>query len=357
MFYTLPMSGLKAAVIVPAYNAEAYLTACLDSLLRQHTGPHLSLEIIVVDDGSMDRTASLARGYAGRDVKLLQTPHRGAASARNAGIGLVAPECNYILFTDADCEAAPCWAASLVEALEKAAPEVAGAKGVYATRQSSKVARFVQAEFGERYRRFESGQVRPDFADTYSAGYRRERLVEELFDARLPGAIVEDAELGWRLRKQGYSFVYAPAAVVYHRHPATIGKYFRRKFRIGRWRVTLYRRYPEHVLADSHSSSLAKLQMVLQVLACGQFMPALVLRRLKPGQSLSQVLLAGSGLAWLFLELSFWPFMARNAPSVPRRWSWLMLNLRTLALTTGATAGVGQWLFEKSRNFTFYDAQ
>ena len=98
------MNGkISVSAVIPAYNSEATLGRALDSVLAQ-TRP--ADEIIVVDDASTDGTASLARSYADRGVRLLSLPERrGAAAARNAGIG--AAKGDWIAFLDADDEWLP----------------------------------------------------------------------------------------------------------------------------------------------------------------------------------------------------------------------------------------------------------
>jgi glycosyltransferase involved in cell wall biosynthesis len=347
---------VKAAVIVPAYQAAATLPGCLDSLLNQALPGWLALEIIVVDDGSSDETASLARRFAGRGVRLIQTARHGAAAARNTGVSAAGLNCEIILFTDSDCQAAPDWAARLVSALQAAPPQVAGIKGVYGTRQRSAVARFSQLEFEERYQRFRQRHLEPDFADTYSAAYRRELLAAHPFDASLPGAIVEDAELGWRLRQAGYHFKFEPDGLVYHRHPEKISKYFRRKFRIAHWRVTLYHRYPGQLPADSHTSQGAKGQMLL-LAASGFNLGLWALSRVFfrwPGPGRTGGKRSGLvGLAGLAgLQLSFGPFVRRAAQAGGLRLAltgWLMLNLRVSAYSLGAGLGLAELFWRKRR--------
>ncbi|RPI57435.1 MAG: glycosyltransferase family 2 protein [Acidobacteria bacterium] len=73
------------SVIVPAYNAEAFIQATLESVVRQ---TYRNLEVIVVDDGSTDGTAGIVRSFTARDsrVALLQQANAGVAAARNAAI-------------------------------------------------------------------------------------------------------------------------------------------------------------------------------------------------------------------------------------------------------------------------------
>ena len=84
------------SVIVPVYNGEQYLNEALDSIRRQG---HPAIEILVVDDGSTDRSAQIAR-EAGPGVRLLSQPHGGLPVARNHG--LLEAKGEYIGFLDCD---------------------------------------------------------------------------------------------------------------------------------------------------------------------------------------------------------------------------------------------------------------
>jgi glycosyltransferase involved in cell wall biosynthesis len=82
--------------IVPVYNGERYLGETLDSIFAQTYQP---LEIIVVDDGSTDGTATVAASY-GQRVRYLCQTNQGKAAARNRGFG--AAQSEFIAFIDAD---------------------------------------------------------------------------------------------------------------------------------------------------------------------------------------------------------------------------------------------------------------
>jgi glycosyltransferase involved in cell wall biosynthesis len=71
------------SVVLPAYEAEAYLAEAIESVLAQTYRP---LELIVVDDGSTDGSAKIASRYASGEVTVLRQPNRGTAVARNAGV-------------------------------------------------------------------------------------------------------------------------------------------------------------------------------------------------------------------------------------------------------------------------------
>lgn len=84
------------SVMIGAYNAAPYLGEAIESVLGQ---TYHRLELIVVDDGSIDDTAAIARSY-GDDVRCLSQPNGGMAAARNSAIALAVGE--YFAFLDAD---------------------------------------------------------------------------------------------------------------------------------------------------------------------------------------------------------------------------------------------------------------
>ena len=88
-------------VVVPAYNAEKFLTAALESVAEQTVQP---AEIIVADDGSTDGTATVVEQFASLRgacrVRLLREPHRGPGAARNAAVRAARTE--WVAFLDSD---------------------------------------------------------------------------------------------------------------------------------------------------------------------------------------------------------------------------------------------------------------
>lgn len=245
----------RVSVVVPAYNAALTLPLCLAALDAQDF-PSISYEVIVVDDGSTDDTALVARAAG---VPVITQAHAGPAAARNRGAAAARGE--LLLFTDADCAPVPGWISALVAAF--ADPLVAGAKGAYLTGQRGVVPRFTQLEYQERYDRM-AGTETIDFVDTYSAAYRRGIfLANGGFDTIFPTASVEDQEFSFRLAEKGYRLVFVPAAQVYHRHNPILYAYARRKFRIGYWRALLAHWHPGRMVKDSHTPETLKLQIAL----------------------------------------------------------------------------------------------
>ena len=89
----------KVSIIVPVYKAEAYLHRCVDSILAQ---TFTDWELLLVDDGSPDRSGAICDEYALRDsrIKVLHKQNGGPSSARNLGIEHA--QGKYIWFVDSD---------------------------------------------------------------------------------------------------------------------------------------------------------------------------------------------------------------------------------------------------------------
>lgn len=90
---------IKISVIVPAYNAEKTLGRCIDSIIAQ---TYSDFEVIIINDGSKDNTASIAESYVKKDnrIRLINKPNGGISSVRNLGIKEAKGE--YINFVDSD---------------------------------------------------------------------------------------------------------------------------------------------------------------------------------------------------------------------------------------------------------------
>ena len=87
------------SIIVPVYNGEKYISRCLDSLINQ---TYSNLEIVLVNDGSIDKSKEILNEYAKTDnrIKIYDQINQGASVARN--IGLEKANGKYIMFVDAD---------------------------------------------------------------------------------------------------------------------------------------------------------------------------------------------------------------------------------------------------------------
>jgi len=248
----------EISVIIPAYNAEKTIGKCLKSLKNQNVKK--GYEIIVVDDGSIDRTKQVVKKF--RNILLLEQKHKGPAAARNLG----AKNANgkILLFTDADCFAKKDWIKEMIKPFEN--KEIIGVQGAYGTKQKSIFARFAQFEIEERYDRMRKNDY-IDFIGSYSAGYKKDIFLKSGgFDESFPMASGEDPALSFKLSELGYKMVFNPKAVVYHKHPDTLKKYLRQKFWRAYWRVLLYKKYPKKIKSESYTPQTLKIQIFLTYL-------------------------------------------------------------------------------------------
>ena len=226
-----PAGGLVLTVIVPARDEEANLAACLRSLVAQDEpgwvlGEHW--EVLVVDDGSIDRTAEIAHGFAGVRVLPARSPlAQGWTGKANAcETGAEAARGQWFLFTDADTvHSAGSASRAVVEAeryavgmLSYSPRQVVGGLGQRAVMPlifSELAAAYPPAQVNDPARRtaVANGQFLLIRADAYRAmgGH-----------AAAASSLVEDVDLAFRFKREklGLRFRYAPEAVKARMYPS-----------------------------------------------------------------------------------------------------------------------------------------
>lgn len=99
------MQQVKVSVIVPVYNRKRTIKRCINSILSQTMPP---FEVIVVDDGSTDKTIELIENISDK-IRIIKQNHRGAQAARN--LGIINAKGDYIAFLDSDDK----WLPNLLE--------------------------------------------------------------------------------------------------------------------------------------------------------------------------------------------------------------------------------------------------
>lgn len=113
----------KISVVIPAYNAEKYLEQCVASVLRQD---YENLEILIINDGSVDGTAQLIEEMRQRDsrIKALHKRHNeGLGAARNSALELITSD--YIVFLDSDDWIDPNHVSDLYDLMQRTGADVA----------------------------------------------------------------------------------------------------------------------------------------------------------------------------------------------------------------------------------------
>ena len=102
---------MRLSFVVPAYNEEAYLPACLESILAQTGELGDAVEIIVVNNASSDRTLQVAMGFKG--VRVVDEPRKGLTFARQAGFAASTGE--LIANVDSDSRLTPGWVQTVLK--------------------------------------------------------------------------------------------------------------------------------------------------------------------------------------------------------------------------------------------------
>jgi glycosyltransferase involved in cell wall biosynthesis len=225
MSRTLPLLSVEpgvhwpgVSVIVAARNAAATLPACLESLLALD---YPDVEILVVDDRSVDETAAIAQAAG---VRVLASPRSGPSAARNVALGAATHE--IVAFTDADCVVPVHWLRALVEGLRlsRAAGVGGPQRNVFpprADRSASDLDLFFSlASVVAEYTRTDPRPREVPHNASCNAAYIKHTVVEAggFAEDLFPG---EDVDLDFRLRRLGYRCCYVPDAWIAHHRPGT----------------------------------------------------------------------------------------------------------------------------------------
>ncbi len=244
----------QVAVVIPVWNGEAVIGRCLEALSRQ-TIPRDAYQIIVIDNGSSDSTADIARGFAG--VEVIAETRPGSYVARNLGIGRV--DAPITAFTDADCTPAPDWLEQVLRAAE-ANPGFGVLAGKIELFDEIAQEREV---FGDYERLFSFPQAHAARGNCATANWASETAVlKQLggFDAALKSG--GDRQMALRIREAGYPLVYVPGMVVRHPVRASRAELVRKRQRLsgGRWDRTAKRPKLAHVLGVTAVDTVRRLR-------------------------------------------------------------------------------------------------
>lgn len=199
----------SVSVVIPAYNEERHLGQCLQTLRDQTLPP---LEVIVVDDGSRDRTAAVARSEG---ALLLQQGHQGPAPARNRGAR--ASTGTILSFLDADMSFAPEFLERLTAPIREGRALSTWSKEEYVANPDEGWATLWTLNDGLPYGHRIRPQV-PDEAPVVRAIRREHFLAVGGFDDQ---GYFDDSSVS---RKLGVLAVPAPGALCYHNNPASPGE-------------------------------------------------------------------------------------------------------------------------------------
>jgi len=249
--------GPTLTFIVPAHNEEEGLPATLESLLRQ-TVP--AEEIIVVDDGSTDRTGEVARAYG---VTVLRPERNLGSKARAQNHALPRCRTDLVLAVDADTVLAP----DYVERIKPvfADPQVVVAAGNVQTRFTRTVwerGRSIEYLFGFHFQRpIQAGARSPVVCSGCCSAFRLDAL-RELggFPER---TIVEDMDATWSWQIAGLKAMYVSDAVAWAADPETL-LYLRKQ--VWRWMAGFFQNVRLHMWPMAVRKPMLALWVTLAVL-------------------------------------------------------------------------------------------
>ncbi|MCH7951342.1 glycosyltransferase family 2 protein [Patescibacteria group bacterium] len=202
------------SVIIPAYNEERDIIRCIDSLKNQTYKP---LELIVVDDGSTDKTRKVLKKVKG--IRLLRQEHRGPGAARNKGAKKAKGE--ILVFVDADMT----FHRQFIKRLTRPIRE-GKAIGTFSKEEYMENPKNRWAGNWSINRGWQEGRMHPkDYPDTQRV-FRA--ILKEKFDS-VGGfdtnvGYTDDWTLSKKLRKEA---IAAPGAIFYHRSPDSLSEAFR----------------------------------------------------------------------------------------------------------------------------------
>jgi glycosyltransferase involved in cell wall biosynthesis len=232
-----PCSHRDISVIIPAYNAAAFIGHCLESVLVQSRFP--ARQIIVVDDGSSDSTVDIVRNYA-PDVTLCRNDtNRGMSATWNVGIDRADGE--ILIFIDQDCVASHDWLAKLVNPFQSSSDHQVVQGNFYLqyfhTQISSYHAAWRRTVYLEKHTLcIKSGKIYLNTINTRNVAIYKSVLMDI---KRRYGSVFNeqnsngggDLELGRRLQQLGTNILFEKGAKVYHMDPVNLQDILKQKYR------------------------------------------------------------------------------------------------------------------------------
>ena len=211
---------MDVSVIVPTFNRSQSLARCLSSM-------PLDVEIIVVDDGSSDRTREVVGSIDHPGLRYVRQSHQGPAVARNLGVTHSAG--SFLVFTDDDCVPVSPWPWPLVWRLGELPTEVAGVGGRVLAKAKGLISRYYT------YHRILEPAESCSYLVTANCAYRREALESAGgFDEAIRHAGGEDPGLSFAIRANGYQLAFEPRAVVMHDFRESVIDFGRTFYRYGK---------------------------------------------------------------------------------------------------------------------------
>lgn len=225
----------KVSVVVCAYNAERTMDQCLASLEVLN---YPDYEVIVVNDGSTDRTLEISQRYP--YCKIISQPNKGLSVARN--VGAEASTGEIVAYTDSDCVADPDWLTYLVGKMVSADLVACGGPN-FPPPEDSLIPAAVAVSPGGPTHVLVSDDVAEHIAGCNMA-FRRDVLMALGGFDPLYRAAGDDVDICWRFQDAGYTIGFSPAAVVWHFRRNTVKAYINQQRGYGKAEALVYGKHP-----------------------------------------------------------------------------------------------------------------
>lgn len=235
-YFPLPKE-VKASVVVATYNGSRTLQACLESLSRLN---YPDYEVIVVDDGSTDRTPEVAKAFP--TFRYIRQTNQGLSAARNAGIGAATGE--IIAFTDDDCRADEDWLYYLASDLLRGDFAAIGGHN-FPPPEDSLVAAAVAASPGGPAHVMLTDHEAEHIPGCNMAYYKWALEEIGLFDPIFRKA-GDDVDLCWRLQDRDLKIGFTHAGYVWHYRRSTVKAYLKQQAGYGEAEALLVSKHAEH---------------------------------------------------------------------------------------------------------------
>ncbi len=217
---------MELSVIIPTYNRANYLKAALQSLISQTLNSD-SFEVVVIDDGSSDKTEKIANDFSGRlNLKYFRQDHFGVSAARNLGIEKALAD--KLVFFDDDAIAKGDWLENISRILNQESAITGKVEPIHYN-----IWRFFAPHYNQGDKPVESPVLLEG-----NCAFKRE-VFERIgrFDAKLDYGH-EGREFLNRLHKN-YRLMYYPEVIIYHDYAFGLRNYFGKQFKFGEKTVYL----------------------------------------------------------------------------------------------------------------------
>ncbi|MDQ3092991.1 MAG: glycosyltransferase, partial [Actinomycetota bacterium] len=237
-----PADAPRVSVLICTNNGARTLGETCEAVTRLR---YPDFEVIVVDDGSNDRTAEIAHGY---DFRVISTANHGLASARNTGLEAATGE--LVAYVDDDAAPDPHWLLYLAEVFRETDCVAAGGPNI-AVPGDGPVADAVAAAPGNPTHVLVSDRE-AEHIPGCNAAFRADALREiGGFDEQFRAA-GDDVDVCWRLLDRGGWIAYVAPAMVWHHRRSSVRGYLVQQRAYGRAEAMLERKWPERYSAGGH---------------------------------------------------------------------------------------------------------